>query len=275
MTASNALPLIRVLITMHPGIDTLDVTGPLEVLSLANKIINKDANHAFEFKFVSATKQTKTAQAISLQRNMNYKQAHARLSTFDILMVPGGGVEKIIRDELEPLGLIKAFSDLQKKDPSRERTIFSICTGSLLLAHQGLLSGLQATTHPDFFAKFIKIDNDAALRGLNECCDVVEERYVVNNLRFDAGEKIDKSPHVSCTSDFDDHSVRQECDQPRKDTSPRASGRLRGLRVITSGGITCGIDASLYLVRTLVSSETAVEVGRIMMYECKQGIIVS
>ncbi|SZF00895.1 unnamed protein product [Blumeria hordei] len=274
MAASNASPPIRVLITMHPGIDTLDVTGPLEVLSLANKIINKDASHAFEFKFVSATKQTKTAQAISLQRNMNYKQAHARLTTFDILMVPGGGVEKIIRDELEPLGLIKAYADLQKKDPLRERTIFSICTGSLLLAHQGLLSGLQATTHPDFFAKFIKIDNDAALRGLKECCDVVEERYVVNNLRFDEGEKIDENPHVPCKSDFDDHSVRQECDQPRKDTSPRASGRPKGLRVITSGGITCGIDASLYLVRTLVSSEAAVEVGRIMMYECKQGIIV-
>ncbi len=103
---------------------------------------------------------------------MEYKEAYKRLSEFDILIVPGGGVEPIIKDKAEPLGLIRAFSDLQKKYPEKERTLMSICTGSLLLAQQGILSGLSATTHPDYYAKFEKINGEVAQRDLAERCDV-------------------------------------------------------------------------------------------------------
>ncbi len=54
----------------------------------------------------------------------------------------------------------------------------------------------------------------------------------------------------------------------------RAAMRLGGLRVITSGGVAAGMDATLYLVSILVSEESANEVARVMQLTWTKGIIV-
>ena len=51
---------------------------------------------------------------------------------FDILIVPGGGTDKVLKSNEEPIALIEEFVEKQQTDPSRERTLMSICTGSLL-----------------------------------------------------------------------------------------------------------------------------------------------
>jgi len=51
---------------------------------------------------------------------------------FDILIVPGGGTDKVLKSDEEPIALIEEFVEKQQTDPSRERTLMSICTGSLL-----------------------------------------------------------------------------------------------------------------------------------------------
>jgi len=66
------------------------------------------------------------------------------------MIVPGGNHEAVLKTKGEPLGIIKAFAELQKKNPSRERTLFSVCTGAFLLAQQGILAGQCATTHMDY-----------------------------------------------------------------------------------------------------------------------------
>ena len=43
MAASQDIPIIRVLMALHPGMDTLDFTGPLEVLSSAKHNVNDDS----------------------------------------------------------------------------------------------------------------------------------------------------------------------------------------------------------------------------------------
>jgi hypothetical protein len=211
---------------------------------------------------------------------LNYKEAYAQLPQYDILIIPGGGSDQILKTKSEPLGIIKAFSDLQKKDPTKERTLLSICTGSLFLAQQGILHGLSATTHPDYFAKFETINGQAAQRDLAERCDVVEERYVVNNLRFDLGDP-EENPYVRRKSDARRPSNARkgsiswkESNTRRESNARRASLRLGGLRVITSGGITCGLDASLYMVSIMVSEDAANEIARVMQYEWKKGIVV-
>lgn len=104
-------------------------------------------------------------------------------------------------EKAEPLGLISAFSELQKKDPSRERTVLSICTGALFLAHQGILSGLAATTHPDFFTTLEILCSNYVIRDGGEHTDVMEDaRYVVNNLRFELGDE-DENPYIRRKSD--------------------------------------------------------------------------
>ena len=85
-----------------------------------------------------------------------------------------------------------------------KRTLMSICTGSLFLAEQGILSGLSATTHPDYMTKFENLCSHAAQRDLQERTDVIEDaRYVVNNLRFDLGDE-DENPYIRRKSDGTD-----------------------------------------------------------------------
>ncbi|CZS97112.1 uncharacterized protein RAG0_06240 [Rhynchosporium agropyri] len=281
MAATDSVPIIKVLFTLHPGMDAMDFVGPLEVLTHARHNANDETTKAFAASFVSSEEHTVSAQGASFRAHMDFKEAYTRLSEFDILVIPGGGTDAILKSKsAEPLGLIKAFSDLQKKHPDKERTVFSVCTGSLFLAQAGILSGLSATTHPDFYAKFEKICSEVSQRDLAERCDVVEERYVVNNLRFDLGDP-DENPYVRRKSDARRPSTGRkgsnawkESNTRRESNARRAALRLGGLRVITSGGITCGLDASLYLVSIMVSEDAANAVEKEMQYEWKKGIVV-
>jgi transcriptional regulator GlxA family with amidase domain len=253
----------------------------LHILQTSSNSPLPSATKAFQATFASLTEDTTSEQGASFRAHIDFKEAYKRLSDFDILIVPGGGTAAILKTKSEPLGIIKAFSDLQKKHPEKERTLMSICTGSLFLAQQGILSGLSATTHPDWYAKLESINGEVAQRDLADRCDVVEERYVVNNLRFDLGENPDENPYVRRKSDTRRPSMGRkgsnawkESNTRRESNARRANLRLGGLRVITSGGITCGLDASLYLVSIMVSEEAANEVARSMQYTWNKGIVV-
>lgn len=54
----------------------------------------------------------------------------------------------------------------------------------------------------------------------------------------------------------------------------RAAMRLGGLRVITAGGNSSGVDAALYLISALVDDECAKEVERIMQWTWQKGVVV-
>jgi len=51
---------------------------------------------------------------------------------FDVLVIPGGGSDPVLEGNLEPIPLIETFVEHQQANPARERTLMSICTGSLL-----------------------------------------------------------------------------------------------------------------------------------------------
>ena len=196
------------------------------------------------------------------------------------MVIPGGNTEDVLKNKTEPLNLIKAFAELQKKDPNRERTLMSVCTGSMLLAQQGILQGLAATTHPDYYTKLENICKATALRDLAERTDVMEERYVVNNGRFDLGEDLDENPYVYSKRGRRTSVARKgsnawkESNTRRESNARRAAMKLGGLRVITSGGVTSGLDASLYLVSALVSNDCAQEIARVLQYTWIKGVVV-
>jgi hypothetical protein len=110
----------------------------------------------------------------------------------------------------------------------------------------------------------------------------MEENYVVNNARFELGEKLEENPFIlSKRPDGRRKSIARkgsnawkESVKRRESVARRAEMRLGGLRVITSGGVTSGLDASLYLVAAMVSHESAVEVGRVMQYSWTKGVTV-
>lgn len=60
----------------------------------------------------------------------------------------------------------------------------------------------------------------------------------------------------------------------RESIARRAAMRLGGLRVVTAGGISSGIDASLYLISAMVDDACALEVARILQWTWNKGVVV-
>ena len=65
-----------------------------------------------------------------------------------------------------------------------------------------------------------------------------------------------------------------ESNTRRESITRRAAMRLGGLRVITGGGVSAGIDASLYLVSILVDEEIATDVAHYIQHTWNKGIVV-
>ncbi|KAF2436812.1 class I glutamine amidotransferase-like protein [Tothia fuscella] len=277
---------IKVLFVLHDGFDTLDFCGPLEMFSHARHNIKDPSTKAFTFQIAAASQGVKSAQGATFKADMDFDDAHEDIEDFDILVVPGGGVEPILQANAEPMSLIKSYVELQKKDPSKERTLFSVCTGSLFLAKAGVLQGLAATTHPDYYTKFENMCVEASKLGDLERTDVMEERYVVNNARFDLGEDLDSNPFIlDKKPDLSNPQARRKSiarkgsdafklSKRRESLVKRQNMKLGGLRVITSGGVAAGMDATLYLVAAMVSIEAAHEVARVTQYTWAKGVTV-
>ncbi|KAK1782507.1 class I glutamine amidotransferase-like protein [Copromyces sp. CBS 386.78] len=273
---------IDVLFALHPKFNLMDFAGPLEVLTTALHEANDPSSRAFEVTIASGEPTVLSDQGVTVQSQITWKEAHERLSEFDVLVVVGGNVnDAILKAKAEPMPLITAYSEIQKADPTHERTLLSICTGSILLAELGILSGLSATTHPDHMTQFENLCSHSAVRDLTERTDVIEDaRYVVNNLRFDIGDE-DENPYVRRKSDAGRRpsnarkgSMSFKGATRRESIARRAAMRLGGLRVITSGGVAAGLDAALYLVSVMVSEESANEVARVMQLTWTKGVVV-
>merc|ERR1712232_932903 len=103
---------------------------------------------------------------------------------------------------------------------------------------------------------------------MTERCDVVDQRYVVNNLRFELGENEDENPYILSRKEYKAHQRRKSsASGPPSPIEERANGghrpsgarkgsmslkqsnnrresvikrqglRLGGLRVVTTGGV--------------------------------------
>jgi transcriptional regulator GlxA family with amidase domain len=224
---------LKVLFHLHDKLDALDFVGPLEMLS---HVKNSDGSQVFSCTIASAFEVTTTNQGARVVRDIDIATAHESLSTFDIFIVPGGSAPPVLSSKVEPLGLIKAFSELPAG--KIHRTLLSICTGSLFVASQGVLKGLTATTHwgsMDILRSIVKdLEVKEESAGVSRTT-VVEDRFVVNPVN----EK-------------------------------------KGLRVITSGGISCGLDATLWLIEDIAGKAAREKCEKVTQYKWRgdEGLVV-
>jgi len=284
--AGDKTEAIQVLFALHNGFDTVDLTGPFEILANAAHDNNKK-KETLAFKVQTAGPNNAdyfvtSSQGLKIKVDMDHEDAHDALDEFDVLVVCGGNSGPVVKDGLEPISLVKAWAKLQESDPSKERTLFSVCTGSLFLAAAGVLQGLSATTHPDYYTQFEIQCQEVSQKDSGIGTDVQEERYVVNNARFELGENILDNPFVYTKrpdlgrkkSNARKGSDAFRAARRRESLIRRQNMPLGGLRVITSGGVTAGMDAALYLVAALVSIESAQEVARVMQFTWQKGVCV-
>jgi transcriptional regulator GlxA family with amidase domain len=130
----------EVVILLFDGVQSLDVTGPLEVFAAAERLIASHAGAArgYEVTTLSASgAPVRTSSGLTIVPDGGLKDLPAEIDT---LIVPGGdGARAVVSDERLLVWITEASA--------RARRTASVCTGAFALAAAGLLDGRRATTH--------------------------------------------------------------------------------------------------------------------------------
>jgi transcriptional regulator GlxA family with amidase domain len=185
-----------VLIVVFNGVQSLDVTGPLEVFAGANSYLadRGERGPAYQIAIAGPGREpVRTSSGLTLVPDTDLRAAAAPHT----LLVPGGEGSRSGHEEIEAW--------LRRHGAAAER-ITSVCTGAFLLARAGLLAGRRATTHWAYA--------DALARQFPEII-------------------VDPEPIF-----------------------------LRDGRVVTSAGVTAGIDLALTLVEEDAGRPAALAVAR-------------
>ena len=145
----------RVVIVVFDGLQSLDLTGPLEVFSSASRVAAHRAGapgsgpasaSAWDpgYEIVTAgvgPGVVRTSSGLRITPDVALADVSGPLDT---LMVAGGdGVQPLVADAA---AAAEVAGHLRRLAPTARR-VSSVCTGAFLLAEAGLLDGRRATTH--------------------------------------------------------------------------------------------------------------------------------
>jgi transcriptional regulator GlxA family with amidase domain len=153
---------MRIDIVVFDGMDELDAVGPLEVLRRAG----------FDVQVVALDPH----RTVTCAYGLTITPDGAPRSDAEIVVFPGGGwvgrAENGVRAEIES----ERWEPLIQQAESRGAVLASVCTGAMILAAAGALTGRRAATHHNAWA-----DLEAA--GVT----LVRERVVDDGDRVTAG----------------------------------------------------------------------------------------
>ena len=144
----------RVVIVIFPGIQSLDLTGPLEVFHSANLYAHRSGTSAHRdgatsaidpgYEVITASLEPgpiRTSSGLSITADVALAAVDGPIDT---LVVAGGdGVHRILADAAAANAMTGEVTRLAAK----ARRVTSVCSGAFLLAEAGLLNGRRATTH--------------------------------------------------------------------------------------------------------------------------------
>lgn len=225
----------RVAIVVYPGVQSLDVFGPLEVFAGAQRVVRAAARRSAAGSAAdgrtgpdpvapgSATRDyavqlvsvdgapLRTSSGVQLTPDARVSEVAMPLDT---LLVPGGDGCRWAEADDELLGWIAQAS-------RRARRTASVCTGAFVLAAAGLLDGRRVTTHwsaaAELRARYPAVHVDANPIYIRDCTPSAAE--------------------------------------------PRGGERRDG-ELWTSAGVTAGMDLALALVEDDVDRDTALLIAR-------------
>jgi len=130
----------QIAILAYPGVQSLDVTGPLEVFAGARELIEADGRRerGYEISILSRDgTPLRTSSGLTIEPHASLAEAPTQIDT---LIVAGGhGCREAMADRV----LVEWIAEVAA---GARRTV-SVCTGAFLLARAGLLDGRRATTH--------------------------------------------------------------------------------------------------------------------------------
>jgi transcriptional regulator GlxA family with amidase domain len=133
------------LIVLFNGVQSLDVTGPMDVFTVADQLVARRSGETpYRVRTASLGGQpVRTASGLTVVPDGDLHETTAP----DLLLVPGG--EHAVTPEPELVDW------LREQGPSAARLV-SVCTGTFLLAEAGLLTGRRVTTHWDYCTRLAR-----------------------------------------------------------------------------------------------------------------------
>jgi transcriptional regulator GlxA family with amidase domain len=132
----------------------LDITGPLEVFARTSRWLRDHQDLSFDAYEIDLVAPRAGAMQTSGGLQLLAARKYTDMRPADTLLIAGGiGYEALLKDR-ELLSWIR-------RQASKVSRIGSICSGALVLAAAGLLSGKRATTHWAYCDRLAKLAPDA------------------------------------------------------------------------------------------------------------------
>jgi transcriptional regulator GlxA family with amidase domain len=129
-------------ILIFDGVEVLDFAGPFEVFSRTRLVPGPESRRSEDHAPFRVFTVAKSGAPVSATGGLLVVPHHAFADAprIDLLVVPGGFGTRALLHDAETLEWIRQAA-------GAARTVTSVCTGSLLYAKAGLLTGRRATTH--------------------------------------------------------------------------------------------------------------------------------
>ena len=222
----------KVGILLFNGVDILDFAGPIEILSHVSHNRNPDApDRMFEIVTIGRTNTIRAAGSFTIQTDILLEEVMGNLSEYDILLVPGA-----------PPAIVKPLID---SDPPELDIIREYATLPSPNAH-----GKRRLLFSVCMGAIL-----LGASGILEGVTMTTHHRGLDLLR-------------ETTSRANGHSQL-----PIEVVHKRYidGGALKsGVELLTAGGISSGVDATLHLVKSLVSEDMAAFVARLMEYNWRK-----
>jgi transcriptional regulator GlxA family with amidase domain len=148
--SDNTTPQVRVVkirpvrIVTYPGVEIIDLTGPMEVFAFANYFLQRSgvcSELAYPIEVLAAKPgSVKSSCGLQIIAEKAYSEVQ---DDIDTLLIAGSPDVNCLLCDL-------ALQDWVRNITPKVRRLASICTGAFLLAETGLLDGRQATSHWDY-----------------------------------------------------------------------------------------------------------------------------
>ncbi|HEY2680081.1 MAG TPA: GlxA family transcriptional regulator [Candidatus Udaeobacter sp.] len=141
----------RIVFVAGPGVEILDLVGPLQVFARASEMHSRQNSeptpiYSVEVVSISSSRSLIANCGVRITADRPFREVRGKIDT---LLVAGGDAIEQNEIDAEAVRWLKRIS-------TRIRRVGSVCTGAMLLARAGLLDGRRATTHWNWCQTLIK-----------------------------------------------------------------------------------------------------------------------
>ena len=216
--SASAADKLTVCILLFENVEVLDFAGPFEVFSRTRSEAGPQSRRTDEtapFRVITVSKDGSKAP-IAATGNLKVMAdfGFSDCPDIDILVVPGGFGTRTLLEDQETIAWIQEAA-------SRAKLTTSVCTGALLLAKAGLLSGKKVTTH---WAALDLLSQQGDDIHVDRTMRWVEDGDVISSAGVAAG--VDMAFHVVerlCGKEIADETAHYIEYPRRAATDPRSS----------------------------------------------------